>query len=146
MTISKMISVDYAHFLESHSGKCRGIHGHRANIVATFGNENLVEEGSSTGMVEDFGIIGLYMKQEIFDIVDHGFLINTSVIAPFIIDFLDTHLPSKIVHFGFPTTSEALAQWSFSVLQNRLSRENSKTKLLRVEWWETPNSHATFGG
>ena len=47
-------SFDSSHFLIGHSGKCKNLHGHRWKIQYGLKADELIESGSSKGMIIDF--------------------------------------------------------------------------------------------
>lgn len=61
-----------SHRLEHHNGKCCKLHGHNLNITVDIYVEKLKKEGSSEGMVMDFGDV-----KRIIDQYDHTHLNNS---------------------------------------------------------------------
>lgn len=61
-----------SHQLEFHKGKCQNLHGHNFKVIVDVEATALISEGSSMGMVMDFGDI-----KEIIDTFDHTHLNTT---------------------------------------------------------------------
>lgn len=110
---------DAAHCLPGHSGKCASMHGHtyRLEVVVAREDGGLISEGSSEGMIIDFGDLNRIVKEEILDKVDHHCLNDL---------------------FTFRTTSENLAVHFFAVLSERLQASN--IVLDRILLWESSTS------
>jgi 6-pyruvoyltetrahydropterin/6-carboxytetrahydropterin synthase len=73
--IEKGFSFDAAHFLPHHHGQCKNLHGHRWNGKVILQSGAIELEGSSAGMVRDFGTIKSIIEFEI-RALDHGLLNN----------------------------------------------------------------------
>lgn len=114
-SITKSFTFEAAHQLHKHNGKCARLHGHSYRLEVTVAGE-LISEGSSEGMVMDFGDLSKIVDREIIEQWDHRFL-N---------DLLD-----------FPTTAELLAGEIFRRLKN------VNTPVVRVRLWETAKAFAT---
>lgn len=165
--ISREIALDYGHTLPNHFSFCNQIHGHRAKVICYFEGDVCTESGSSSqGMVLDFKICKEIMMEKIHDKLDHGFAVwekdtetilvdknmdgNESV-ALSTLEFIRAR-NSKILITEQPPTAEYLAQWAFIqvyiALNKRLAREGvelvGKLKLVRIQWFETPNNCAEF--
>ena len=64
---------DSAHRLPDYDGKCKKVHGHTWHITAGFTYMNLYEEGSRTGMGQDFNV--LKQQWKVFEVdFDHSML------------------------------------------------------------------------
>lgn len=115
---------DAAHCLPGHSGKCASMHGHtyRLEVVVARKDGGLISEGSSEGMIIDFGDLNRIVKEEILDKVDHKCLNDL---------------------FNFRTTSENLAAWFFTVLSKRL--EAGDIVLEQLLLWESSTSCVEVG-
>lgn len=73
-TASRQIGIDAGHRVTQHKSKCANVHGHRYTITATVEGE-LIEIGSSSGMVEDFGDLKECMMKAIDAPCDHGMIL-----------------------------------------------------------------------
>ena len=73
---SKTIEIDAGHRVTNHGGKCRNMHGHRYRIEAfvVLDHGGVQSEGSSEGMVVDFGFLKADMTEVIADPCDHAFI------------------------------------------------------------------------
>ena len=98
-SLRKRFSFEAAHFLPSHDGKCRRLHGHSwVGWVEVVGSE-LQFDGSEEGMVVDFGSIAGSIKPMVEEYLDHYCLNDT--------------LPLR------SPTSEAIARWIFEHLKSK---------------------------
>lgn len=70
-TATREIGIDAGHRVTNHESKCRNLHGHRYTVSMTI-TGNLQEDGSSQGMVEDFGFMKDLLMQEVDEPCDHG--------------------------------------------------------------------------
>ncbi len=68
-------SFDSSHFLRGHSGKCKNLHGHRWKIQYGLKADELIQSGSSKGMIIDFTDIKNIIKSY-FDNYDHALLLT----------------------------------------------------------------------
>lgn len=116
-TVGKSFTFDAAHQLPLHDGKCRNLHGHtyRVEVAAT---GTLIDEGSKTGMVVDFGDIKEVWDNHIKPIVDHRNLNNAVPVEN--------------------TTAECIAGWMLEQFRQHLGPYLGLT----VTVWETPDSWA----
>jgi len=121
LTISKMFTLEAAHFLPNHEGKCKHLHGHAYKIEITLIGKKQ-DRGPAQGMILDFG----KLKQ----------LVNM-----FIIDELDHKLLNGIPGLENPT-AENMVEWIFDVLMSK--SELMRTHLFRVKVWETEGACAIF--
>lgn len=136
--ISKKIELDYGHTLPNHYSFCNQIHGHRASVVA-FVRGKIIDDktSSSHGMVYDFKILKELMMTKIHDVLDHGFAVWKDDKDD--LEFI-TRRNKKFIVTDDPPTAEYLANWAFDQIFEDLVLEG--IELIKVEWWETPNSCA----
>jgi 6-pyruvoyltetrahydropterin/6-carboxytetrahydropterin synthase len=116
-TVGKRFTFDAAHQLPLHDGKCRNLHGHTYRVEVT-ASGTLIDEGSKSGMVIDFGDIKQVWDEHIKPVVDH--------------QYLNTTLP--VEH----TTAELIARWMVEQFRYHLGGYLGLT----VTVWETPDSWA----
>lgn len=123
-SITKIFTFDSAHCLPEHKGKCANIHGHTYKLEVTVSkrNANLIEGGSSEGMVIDFGDLKKVVNTEIIEKVDHKMLNDV---------------------YDFRTTSENLAGHFYNILERSLSHYDVEVDRLRL--WESPTSYVEVG-
>lgn len=115
-TVSKEYTFEAAHQLVNHSGKCRNLHGHSYKVVVYVSDFILREDqGSSGGMVIDYGDIDDIMKPLLEQRLDHK--------------YLNESLPEIPVH-----TAELIACWIFGAITDR---SGIKSEHLTVEVHET---------
>jgi len=123
-SITKIFTFDSAHSLPGHKGKCANIHGHtyRLEVTVSRQDECLVAEGSSEGMVMDFGDLKDIVNTEIIEQADHKLLNDV---------------------YDFRTTSENLARHYYNVLEQKLSPLG--VAVYRIRLWESPTSYVEVG-
>jgi 6-pyruvoyltetrahydropterin/6-carboxytetrahydropterin synthase len=141
ITVTKEIQFDMAHRVPNHKSKCRNLHGHRYKVVVCAGIEELQTEGSSEGMVVDFGDIKAMMMKQIHDPYDHGAMFSrTDTWTPL---WEELQARGSNVHFvDFIPTAENLAQFFYEVLTDYMGEQ-----FWWVEWvevHETPTSVARY--
>ena len=165
--ITRQIEIDMGHRVTYHASKCRNIHGHRYRIHAHCRGP-LAGEGSSEGMVIDFGFLKEEMMKEIHKPCDHALCLWWQ--DPFIRAFFqdDTwkeieskmkkgifsldprkgdKLATQIYITEFVPTAENLARHWFERLRYRVvERSDKRASLIRVDVWETPNCRASYPG
>jgi len=149
-TVTKDVEFDMGHRVPNHKSKCRNPHGHRYKVAVTI-EGTLQREGSSEGMVEDFGDLKQVMMEKIHDPLDHGFMVyrdDFQLVAAFIHDETEEGdeesqlYPKhdwKVIVVDFVPTAENLARWCYDRL-----REHYPLTIRFVEVWETPTSKATY--
>lgn len=155
VTVTKTIEIDYGHTLPDHFGFCNQLHGHRGIIKVTV--EGPVQtKGSSAGMVYDFKLLKELMIQRIHDVLDHGFAVWKEDKTPITLQAATGYGLSsvsistlafvlarnqKVLVTEEPPTAEYLAKWCYQQLVNELPDE---IRLVKVEFYETPNSSAIY--
>jgi 6-pyruvoyltetrahydropterin/6-carboxytetrahydropterin synthase len=154
---TKTVEFDYGHRVPRHDSKCRNIHGHRGKVEVTV-EGCLTFEGSSSGMVMDFGHIKQIMNEEIVDRLDHCCIIDAG----------DTELKemfgdapvfhaSNIYGQRYPVPGFGIVQelaagaptaelLAFACFQAIYARLPETITLKMVRFWETPNSVAEYSG
>lgn len=112
VTVSKKMTFDSAHHLVGYKGKCARPHGHSWDIEV--GVSGPVR--SDTNMVVDFKDLGLILKKQIVDRLDHTDL-NDFFIAP---------------------TAENITSWAFTLLSPLVRDLEVELEFVRI--WESPDS------
>ncbi len=139
MLITKTYSVDYAHRLKDHPGKCRNLHGHTGVFQITF-------KGSvkKDGMIIDFGTFK--WLEEIVSMFDHTVLLQEDD------PMLDLLFPEsdncifmglRFVSFRDPPTAETIVEDIVSLIENNdtyFSMDRKDLDLVRVDFAETPGN------
>jgi len=139
--VSKEIEFDAGHRVPEHASKCRNPHGHRYRVVVNVEGA-LQAEGSSDGMVLDFGEIKSLLTERVHDVYDHSFIVKfDDPFANYLMGFSRDN-PCKIVLVGFTPTAENLAFAIFEDLAGPI--EELGAKLVCVLVWETPTSMAAY--
>ena len=148
---SREIEFDYGHRIQLHGSKCKNIHGHRGKIEATISGP-VQTEGSSTGMVMDFGLIKELLMRLFHDVWDHALLLEST--DPFYIMIRDkwgyeallTYGLGKVVAYPFAPTAENLAYYAFTKLTQELAEYDAQASITleRITFYETPTCSATI--
>jgi len=137
-SVSKEIEFDAGHRVPDHASKCRNPHGHRYKVRAHVVGD-LQTEGSSTGMVIDFGDIKKQLTEKVHDVFDHGFIVHEedySMLRAFASsDEVDSW---KIIVVQWVPTAENMAKWIYEVLTPLIPG------LWAIEVYETPTSIAFY--
>lgn len=147
MKVTKTIRIDMGHTVTGHKSKCRGLHGHSYDIVATVDDQVIDDHTrSSDGMVIDFGDL----KQAMLDVIDknydHGFCIwREDPRAMLLKQANDLRcFENERFHLTeFIPTAENLAKHWFYLLRNVLSVSYG-IKLYSLQVFETPGCSATY--
>jgi 6-pyruvoyltetrahydropterin/6-carboxytetrahydropterin synthase len=135
--IKKSIDICYGHSLSSYDGVCQNIHGHNSKIIATFtGNIIAGINDPKCGMVEDFAVLKKIMREEISDVIDHGYAVW---VKDKNIDLINK-VTNKILVTEFSPTAEVLCYYFFNKLTTRLIGDKIPIQLISLEWQETPNN------
>jgi len=144
-TITKEIRIDMGHAVTNHSSKCKGIHGHSYSIIATC-EGSLIGEGSSEGMVIDFGDLKQVLMHNIDARFDHGFVLwkgdpRAELLAQ--ATELWSYDKSRFHLVDFIPTAENLARYWYELIVDEL-RDLHKIQLVSLTVFETPTSAATY--
>lgn len=115
LSITKIYRFEAAHQLVGHEGKCARLHGHSYKLEVTV-TGSVIRQGSSEGMVIDFGDLSAVVEREIISQWDHYNL-------------------NELVNFR--TTAENLTLEAFSRL------EKAGLSVSKVTLWETAKAYAT---
>ncbi len=129
-------SFDSAHFLADYYGKCENLHGHRWRVVAYLEQDELCADGTTRGMVCDFGVF----KQAVREVAaefDHTFLVEEGTLAPATVAALESE-GFTLTMLPVRTTAENLARLLFDRLRDR------DLPVARVDVYETPSNCATY--
>ena len=127
---------DSAHFLAGYDGKCKNIHGHHWVIEAVIKGMNLEDQGTTRGMIMDFGDL----KQELrtlADQFDHALLYEVGTLKPRTLEAL-TDEEFRLIELPFRPTAESFARHFFL----RLTGRGLPVKSVTV--YETPDNCAVY--
>lgn len=76
--VTKEFSFEMAHALLNYDGPCKHIHGHSYKLFVTvIGEPSDNELSPKNGMLIDFGDLKRIVKDEIVDVFDHAFVLNS---------------------------------------------------------------------
>lgn len=148
MIVKKTIRIDMGHSVTGHKSKCRGLHGHSYEIIASVDDKVIDDHSkSSDGMVIDFGDL----KQAMMDVVDskydHGWCIWKEDPRATLLEQANALWQYESGRFhltDYIPTAENLAKHWFIDLDKEL-RDKYKIKLYSIEVFETPTSSAVYG-
>ncbi|MDO6354838.1 6-carboxytetrahydropterin synthase QueD [Caloramator sp. CAR-1] len=140
ITVTKEFTFDCAHMLSNHEGICSNLHGHTYKLEVTASSE-LIKEGSSQGMVVDFGDLKSIVKELIVDKFDHSFIFweGGSEAEKEIARVVEGY-GMRIVKFKERPTAENMALFIIKTLNEYL--KDSPIKIVKVRLFETPTSFA----
>ena len=127
---------DGAHFLKDYDGKCANLHGHRWVVTIEVGSEELETEGTSRGMVVDFG----KLKEDLKNLTagfDHMLLIEEGSLKPSTMAAMADE-GFRMVSLPFRPTAENLAKHFYDVM----AEKGYNVILARV--FETPENCAEY--
>ncbi|WWP00127.1 MAG: 6-carboxytetrahydropterin synthase [Candidatus Dasytiphilus stammeri] len=161
--INRKIEIDAGHRIKAHTSKCRNLHGHRYTILVTLSSNQLIHDGSQTGMVMDFGVIKEVMNECIDSNCDHAMIVDAE--DEYLIKILDIihsarqvkqsqtasliYNPEKMKIYlvPFSPTAEYLAKHWYEILSLKLSNQLNQINRLSVDSvrvYETPNCWAEY--
>lgn len=140
ITVTKEFTFDCAHMLSNHEGICSNLHGHTYKLEVTAAAE-LIKEGSSQGMVVDFGDLKSIVKELIVDKFDHSFIFweGGSEAEREIARVVEGY-GMRIVKLNERPTAENMAIFIIKTLNEHL--KDSPVKIVKVRLYETPTSFA----
>ena len=142
-------SFDSSHFLIGHSGKCKNLHGHRWKIQYGLKADELIESGSSKGMIIDFTDIKNIIKNY-FDKYDHALLLTVDghEVSSEEKSFIDAcnAMNFKIINLPCRTTAENMSKLFFYEISALLKKKKKSNNfsLCYITVYETPNNKATY--
>lgn len=147
MIVTKKIRIDMGHSVTGHKSKCRGLHGHSYDIIASVDDKVINDHTqSSDGMVIDFGDL----KQAMMDVLDanydHGWCIwKEDPRAKLLQEANDLwHFEMNRFHLtDYIPTAENLAKAWFQELDQELETKYD-IRLQKLEVFETPGSSAIY--
>lgn len=169
-TLSRCIAFDAGHRIMTHGSKCRNLHGHRYQVEAICGTNQLQTSGEQEDMVLDFAFLKEDMIRLIADPCDHGFiaaLADTELLEMFTPTGLSSHdwqdglrqtvarhgaaqtsqtrLSTKLYVVPFQPTAERLARHWYELLAPAIKeRTGGLVHLIAVQVHETPNCVARY--
>lgn len=143
MLITKEIHFHMGHRIPNHKSKCRNIHGHTYRLIVGVDDKIIETKGQSDeGMVIDYSDLKQIIIDNIYMIVDHGFMIYKKDEFANIFSTLLLIHDQKIIFVDFIPTAENIAKWIYLILEQKLIERNIKIKF--VELFETPTSSTKF--
>jgi 6-pyruvoyltetrahydropterin/6-carboxytetrahydropterin synthase len=108
--LSKTFTFEASHQLIYHDGKCSRLHGHSWKAKVEVRSKKIIEAGSMTGMVLDFGAMSALMKPLLEGFLDHHHLNETleteSPTSEFVAAWIYKHLKPSLPILSAVTVSE----------------------------------------
>jgi len=161
ISVTKEVQWDMGHRIPNHKSKCRNLHGHRYKLEARITAPELGRQGSSEGMVIDFGDLK-DLLMEIHDLLDHKMLLQTGdkslsevKVEPLLDEEWEGFEGPQIwkqhqqdggvvdhLRCSFVPTAENLVVWCAEYLRLRMS--GSDYSLCELRLYETPTSVAVW--
>ncbi len=138
--ITKEFNFETAHALLGYNGPCKNVHGHSYNLMVTvIGIPDSDDNSPTYGMVMDFGLLKLIIKECIVDDFDHALVLNRKTSTKRFSEYKD--LFSKMILTPYQPTCENLLIDFANRIQKRLP---SGIKLFSLKLTETVTSHAEW--
>lgn len=140
--VTKSIEWDMGHRIPNHKGQCQYPHGHRYRLEVTLKGEMITLQGASDeGMLIDFVEFKAILKQRIYSLLDHRFLVydQDHLLKTAFQNGLAEQL--KIFFVPFIPTSENLVCWCFQQIKEGFPK-NIQISKLRL--YETPNNWSEY--
>lgn len=141
LTIARTFSLEMAHVLENHPGKCRNIHGHSYVMEVELSGALCKQKGHpAEGMLMDYKDLKTLVHQEILEPFDHALLVHKeAALAPVV----SQSAFGKTLLLDFRPTCENLtahfAQKIVKILPDGVM-------LYRLRLYETAQSYAQWHG
>jgi 6-pyruvoyltetrahydropterin/6-carboxytetrahydropterin synthase len=129
---------DAAHFLAGHPGKCRNIHGHRWEVVASLSSA-LKTGGKEDGMVVDFEEAKAIIKS-VTEPFDHTLIFETGSLSAPLYDALDDD-GYALSEVAFRPTAEHFAGFFYKALSKAYG---DTVHVIAVTVYESPETSATY--
>lgn len=146
LTVTKIFSFCYGHYLPGHKGKCIRQHGHQGILeIEVSGSKELFLEKPYPGMVTDFGSLSSWVMAHIIEALDHN---NINDLPDFQawaytkqVEWAEIKAPNE-AGMPIPPTAENMVKFILSILCSEDSpyRENVE----RIRLYETPTSYAEW--
>jgi len=129
-------SFDSAHFLAGYSGKCSNIHGHRWRVEVEVSAPELILEGQSKGMIEDFSDLKSDVK-EILNYYDHSLIIEEGSLQKETFKCLIEE-GFRVIELKFRPTAENFSYFFYCSIVEK------GHPVRRVTVYETPTNSASY--
>jgi 6-pyruvoyltetrahydropterin/6-carboxytetrahydropterin synthase len=151
------MSIDSAHRLLAHKGKCSGLHGHRYDFLLTveIGHESVgtghklieplasgwhQELANNDGMIIDFDDIKSTVGKWLNETLDHATILQ---VGDPLIPALAADERTKLVIMQDPPTAECLALYVLEQARRSLAAVSKSVFVTGIEVYETPNGKAS---
>lgn len=135
--LTKSVTIDVAHRLMHHPGRCSNIHGHTYKLELTLGFD---EVNPVTSMARDFADIKDQLKKTA-DLWDHALLLNSG--DPLLGFLAGYEGPLLIWPFQGDPTAENMAHHMAHRLVCNMGAD-SNLQEVEATVWETPTSKVTY--
>lgn len=137
--VSKEFTWDMAHLLSGHKSLCNNVHGHTYRMEVLMCRPEVIQSGSSKGMVMDFKDLKEIVQEEIVQHLDHAFVGTEGEFEDEEICKLLKGMGKKVFKLPCRTTAENMSKWIYDKLIERLGCP------VQIKLWETPTSYAVYG-
>lgn len=142
MLVTKQIKVHMSHKLSNYNGLCSNIHGHTYLIEVGVEGNIIKEQGTTEGMVMDFGTLKNIMLEVIDKPFDHSCVIYKKDSLVDIFRLLAVQ-GQKINFVDYNPTAENYAKEWFKLINDKL-KEEVTLQLNYIKVWETDTAFATY--
>ena len=129
-------SFDAAHFLSGYNGKCAYMHGHRWRVIIELQSEHIMPDGTTRGMVVDFGELKEDLKC-VVDYFDHSIIAEDKTLSFRTMEALKDE-GFKIIIVGFRPTAENFAKYFYDKIRDM------GYEVRQAIVYETPNNSAAY--
>ncbi len=137
--VTKEFTMEIAHALDHHDGKCHNIHGHSYHLSVTVKGVPSTQTGSpKEGMVVDFADLKKVVKQQVVDRFDHALVLyQDSKFVPAI----SKSMNPRLLLVNYQPTCENMLIEMVGRIQNELG---ASVQLHHVHLRETATSYAEW--
>lgn len=144
MKLTKKFTFEAAHCLDGHDRGCNNVHGHSYKLFITFEGKEIIKEGSSEGMLIDFGDIKDMVNNTIVKDLDHCFLYNVTNDVESKIAFFLKGFQKRIMPFSKRTTCENMTKSFFERLKYEINKNKLSIDINKIVLYETEDSFAEY--
>jgi 6-pyruvoyltetrahydropterin/6-carboxytetrahydropterin synthase len=137
--VTKEFSMEIAHALDHHDGKCKNIHGHSYQLAVTVLGTPSIETGNpKEGMVVDFADLKTVVNEQVVNRFDHALVLYQN--SPFATKIDTTSNPRLVLVDYQPTCENMLLEMVEAIRANLPENVNLHSIRLR----ETHSSYAEW--
>lgn len=130
-SVTKQFEFCYAHRLHGYEGKCGNIHGHTARVEVSCEVKELPQNGMVIDFRDLFEKVGCWIDENL----DHRMILSAN--DP-VVNILK-EVKEDVKTLDFPPSAENLAKVIYD------AAKSFGFPVVKVSFWESPTSVATFG-